>query len=140
MPGNDAFQWEEKRFPEPVEPYRMRPAGRPHLLARTQPRPACTIPDTGPARHAAADWRDHVGSANADTLQQVGENTDLDFFGVDFTLDDDGRLFPCEPNPAMRHSHDHARNFPCKQPYDAAPTRGFTAMVNARIVAMPAAT
>ncbi|HHL20572.1 MAG TPA: hypothetical protein ENJ52_03495 [Aliiroseovarius sp.] len=87
-----------------------------------------------------ADWRDYVGTANADTLQRVGEATGLDFFGVDFTIDGDGRLFLYELNPAMRHSYDHARNFPYKQPYDEATTGAFTAMVNARIAAMTAAT
>ncbi|RMF41097.1 MAG: hypothetical protein D6754_01775 [Alphaproteobacteria bacterium] len=79
------------------------------------------------------NWPDYVGARNADTLHRVAEATGLEFFGVDFDLDEDGRLFVFELNPAMRHSFDHARAFPYKRPHDEAVTEAFTRMVESRL-------
>lgn len=80
------------------------------------------------------DWRAYVGRANADRLETLIDLVGLDFFGIDFNVgpDDDGVLI-YEMNPAMRHSYDHARNFPYKMPFDMAITQAFTDMVNARL-------
>ncbi len=85
-------------------------------------------------------WQDYVGTRNVEALHRVAEDTGLDFFGIDFNLDDCGRVFIYELNPAMRHSYDHAENFPYKKPHDEAITEAFTKMVRSRIVTSPAAT
>lgn len=76
-----------------------------------------------------ADWQSYVGAANVDRIETVAERTGLEFFGMDFTIDADGSLFIYELNPAMRHSFDHARNFPYKLPYDKAISNAFQAMI-----------
>lgn len=80
-----------------------------------------------------ADWRSYVGSANVDHLDRIAEHTGLDFFGIDFTLTEDGQIFIYELNAAMRHSFDHAENFPYKLPYDHAVSDAFEAMVDNRL-------
>ena len=75
------------------------------------------------------DWKSYVGARNVAGIEKVAERTDLDFFGMDFTLDQDGDVFIYELNPAMRHSFDHARNFPYKLPYDQAISNAFQAMI-----------
>ena len=75
------------------------------------------------------DWKSYVGARNAACIEKVAERTKLEFFGMDFTVDQDGGLFIYELNPAMRHSFDHARNFPYKLPYDQAISNAFQAMV-----------
>ena len=75
------------------------------------------------------DWKSYVGAANVGCIEKVAELTDLEFFGMDFTIDQDGKLFIYELNPAMRHSFDHARNFPYKLPYDQAISNAFQAMI-----------
>ena len=90
-------------------------------------------------RRFLADWRDFVGAANADRLERLAELVGLEFFGVDFTIDDAGAIFVYELNAAMRHSFDHAKVFPYKLPYDQATTEAFTAMVDRRAAAAAAA-
>ena len=84
------------------------------------------------------DWKSYVGAANVDRIETVAERTGLEFFGMDFTIDADGSLFIYELNPAMRHSFDHARNFPYKLPYDQAIAEAFTRMVSQRMKAIVA--
>ena len=79
-----------------------------------------------------ADWQSYVGAPAADALEDVLRATGLDFCGIDFTLDDAGRPFIYEMNPAMRHSFDHAKNFPYKRPYDEATSEAFARMVERR--------
>ena len=74
-------------------------------------------------------WKSYVGAANVDRIETVAERTGLEFFGMDFTIDEDGSLFIYELNPAMRHSFDHARNFPYKLPHDKAISNAFQAMI-----------
>jgi hypothetical protein len=80
-----------------------------------------------------ADWKSYVGARNVARLETVAERTRLEFFGIDFTIDADGSLFIYELNPAMRHSFDHARNFPYKMPHDKAISNAFKAMILKRI-------
>jgi hypothetical protein len=75
------------------------------------------------------DWKSYVGAANVQRIETVAERTSLEFFGMDFTIDSDGSLFIYELNPAMRHSFDHARNFPYKLPHDKAISNAFQAMI-----------
>ena len=82
-----------------------------------------------------SDWRAYVGPANVDRLTRIADETALEFFGIDFTLDDegDGGIFIYELNAAMRHSFGHAKNFPYKQPYDEAISAAFRDMVLSRL-------
>ena len=86
-----------------------------------------------------ADWRAYVGAANARRLEDLATLIGLEFFGIDFTLEDSGDgsdgIFIYELNPAMRHSFDHARNFPYKLPHDRAITAAFTRMIETRLAA-----
>jgi hypothetical protein len=79
------------------------------------------------------DWKSYVGGPNVDTLEKVAQRTGLDFFGMDFTLDEDGKIFVYELNPAMRHSFDHARNFPYKLPHDHNISNAFLGMILNRL-------
>ncbi|MDG2340527.1 MAG: tetratricopeptide repeat protein [Paracoccaceae bacterium] len=80
-----------------------------------------------------ANWKDFVGQENADILYKIADATDLEFFGIDFTVDDDGKIFIYELNASMRHSFDHALNFPYKLPYDQAISAAFNKMVLSRV-------
>ena len=82
-----------------------------------------------------ADWRSYVGATAADALDRVAAATQLEFFGVDFNVDDEGQLLIYELNAAMRHSFDHAENFPYKRPYDEATSAAFADMITRRITA-----
>ena len=79
------------------------------------------------------DWKSYVGGPNVDTLEKVAERTGLEFFGMDFTLDEEGKIFVYELNPAMRHSFDHARNFPYKLPHDHDISNAFLGMILSRL-------
>jgi len=81
-----------------------------------------------------ADWKAYVGPANTERLYALAGKTGLDFFGIDFTLDDegDGGIFIFELNAAMRHSFSHAENFPYKRPYDEAISAAFRQMIVSR--------
>ncbi len=80
-----------------------------------------------------ADWKGYVGTQCADVLERVAGEVGLEFFGVDFTVDDAGRVLVYELNPAMRHAFDHGKNFPYKLPYDHAVSEAFEAMVDKRL-------
>lgn len=80
-----------------------------------------------------ADWRRYVGAPNVRRLERLGALVGLDFFGIDFTLDATGTIFVYELNAAMRHSFEHAENFPYKLPYDRAISAAFTRMVRDRM-------
>ncbi|WP_371155776.1 hypothetical protein [Jannaschia sp. 2305UL9-9] len=86
-------------------------------------------------QHFLRDWRGYIGSKAAAAVEDVFARTPLDFFGMDFTVDTDGGLFIYELNASMRHSFDHARNFPYKQPHDQATSDAFEAMVHRRFQA-----
>ena len=80
-----------------------------------------------------ADWRAYVGARNADLLERIAADAGLEFLGVDFTVDDAGRVLIYEMNPAMRHAFDHGKAFPYKLPYDFEISQAFTDMVDARL-------
>ena len=87
----------------------------------------------GEEKRFLADWRSYVGARAADGFERLMGEVGLDFFGADFTLDPDGNAFIYELNAAMRHSFDHAQNFPYKLPYDQAITDAFSTMVSSRL-------
>lgn len=80
-----------------------------------------------------ADWRAYVGAPAADAIDRLGAFVGLEFFGIDFTIDEGGGVFIYEMNPAMRHSFDHAKSFPYKQPHDEATSAAFAAMIEKRL-------
>lgn len=84
-------------------------------------------------RRFLTNWRDYVGPRNVTCLETVASLVGLDFFGIDFTIDEDGAIFIYELNPAMRHSFEHGRNFPYKLPYDHAISDAFETMILKRI-------
>lgn len=79
------------------------------------------------------DWKSYVGVKATDAIYRLAEATALDFFGMDFTIDDQGRVFIYELNPSMRHSFDHAKVFPYKLPHDQAISAAFAAMIDRRL-------
>lgn len=79
------------------------------------------------------DWQSYVGGKNTRRLEHLAAFVGLEFFGIDFTLDEDGQIFIYELNAAMRHSFDHSENFPYKLPHDQAITAAFTGMVDRRL-------
>ncbi|ROU01261.1 hypothetical protein [Histidinibacterium lentulum] len=92
-------------------------------------------------RHAAAQARErawledpegHLGARPVAALQEVADQIGLDFFGIDFCLDPDGRVVVFEANAAMRHNFDHARAFPYTRPYLERISDAFVAMVRRR--------
>ena len=79
------------------------------------------------------DWSCYVGTANVERLTKISELVDLDFFGIDFTIDSQGGLLIYELNPAMRHSFDHSNVFSYKLPYDEQISHAFADMVVDRL-------
>mgnify|MGYP002624100550 CR=1 FL=1 len=75
------------------------------------------------------DWRSYVGAANVERLERIAGMVGLEWWGLDFTVDEAGDLLIYELNPAMRHSFDYGPVFPYKQPVDQRITDAFTAMV-----------
>ena len=80
------------------------------------------------------DWRSYVGADNADRLEALIDEVGLEFFGIDFNVGPDGVLI-YEMNAAMRHSFDHAKNFPYKMPFDLMITQAFSDMITRRLAA-----
>jgi hypothetical protein len=76
-----------------------------------------------------SDWQSYVGAKAVAGIQRAIEATPLEFFGIDFTVMDSGDILIYELNASMRHSYDHARNFPYKLPYDQAITAAFQQMI-----------
>ncbi|WP_262692009.1 TauD/TfdA family dioxygenase [Kordiimonas aestuarii] len=97
-----------------------------------------TVMDKSPAMQAREqdylrDMPGTLGAANMARLEKVRDLVELDFFGVDFTVLPDGKLFIFECNAAMRHNYDHAGNFPYTRVHLDAVSNAFEAMVNDRI-------
>jgi glutathione synthase/RimK-type ligase-like ATP-grasp enzyme len=69
-----------------------------------------------------------IGADNFAALENVAKIIDLDFFGIDFTLRKNGGVLIFEANAAMRHSFDHARNFPYLKPYAQTISAAFARM------------
>lgn len=74
-----------------------------------------------------------LGIANIERLYAIHDALRLDFFGIDFTMLPDGRLFVFEANAAMRHNFDYISTFPYTRPHLERITKAFTRMVEERI-------
>jgi tetratricopeptide (TPR) repeat protein len=74
-----------------------------------------------------------IGAENFNGLQKIKKIIKLDFFGIDFTIMEDGSLFIFELNAAMRHNFDHVKRFPYTKPYLKGISKAFHAMVEARL-------
>ena len=74
-----------------------------------------------------------LGPRATAALQEIARRTELDFFGMDFTVLDDGRVLVYELNPSMRHSFDHGKNFPYLLPSLHRISDAFRDMVDERI-------
>jgi hypothetical protein len=79
-----------------------------------------------------------VGDTAYGALKSLHGIAKLDFFGVDFNVLDDGRILIFEMNPAMRHSFEHAQNFPYLMPHAQRITDAFQAMITSRALPMKA--
>lgn len=84
-----------------------------------------------------ADPQDYLGTRAWDALHAIRDEVQLDFFGIDFTLTEDGDVFVFEANAAMRHNYDHAHRFPYTRPYLDRIGRAFSQMVVTRAQAGP---
>jgi len=80
-----------------------------------------------------SDWQAYLGPRAVRALEAVARRTRMEFFGIDFTLDEEGNLFIFELNAAMRHHYGHLELFPYKEPHDRAITQAFQEMVRARL-------
>lgn len=78
------------------------------------------------------DPANYLGHANIEKLYRIRDIVDLDFFGIDFTVLEDGTLFIFELNAAMRHNFDHAGNFPYTRPYLEEISHAFNRMIQSR--------
>lgn len=76
-----------------------------------------------------------IGAEAMATLQKLPGFIGLDFFGIDFTLLEDGTVLIFELNPAMRHSFNHAENSPYMRPHLEAISGAFQTMVERKIAA-----
>ncbi len=76
-----------------------------------------------------------IGAKATATLQKLPGFIGLDFFGIDFTLLEDGTVLIFELNPAMRHSFNHAKKSPYMRPHLEAISNAFQAMVERKIAA-----
>ncbi|MGD1853390.1 MAG: hypothetical protein ACFB2W_03995 [Leptolyngbyaceae cyanobacterium] len=81
------------------------------------------------------DPADYLGSKAIDALYSIRDTIDLDFFGIDFTLDSQRNVIVFEANAAMRHNFDHAENFPYTRPHLERVSEAFAAMVERRTTA-----
>ena len=75
----------------------------------------------------------YIGTENFNKLHKIRNVVGLDFFGIDFTILQDGTLFIFELNAAMRHNFDHAKNFPYTEPHLRRISNAFDAMVQSRL-------
>lgn len=78
------------------------------------------------------DIKGFYGVSVVNSLMRISEIMQLDFFGVDFTVTDEGKLFVFEANAAMRHNFDHASAFPYTRPYLQAVSNAFQQMLMKR--------
>ena len=76
----------------------------------------------------------YLGTKNFEKLYQIRDLIGLDFFGIDFTILQDGTLFIFELNAAMRHNFDHAKNFPYTEPHLKRISKAFDAMLQRRLI------
>ena len=81
------------------------------------------------------DFVGYIGEQNFNRLRRIRDLLGLDFFGIDYTILDDGSLFIFEANAAMRHNFDHVRRFPYTGPHLQRISRAFHRMVEERAIA-----
>lgn len=74
-----------------------------------------------------------IGEKRYRALESLGGLVGLDFFGIDYAVRGDGTLLVFEMNASMRHSHDHARNFPYMRPAMERISRAFAAMIERKL-------
>jgi hypothetical protein len=79
------------------------------------------------------DCETYLGPVSHACLRKLYDIIKLDFFGVDFTVLEDQTVLIFEINPAMRHSYDHADDFPYLLPYLKEITVAFNAMLKSRL-------
>ena len=75
----------------------------------------------------------HLGGRVFGALHQIARTIDLDFFGIDFTTDRDGRVLVFEANAAMRHNYEHAQAFPYTRAHLDRVSDAFDRMVHRRL-------
>ena len=80
-----------------------------------------------------ADPAGAIGAGNWRILERLPDLVGLDFFGVDYTVRQDGTLLIYELNASMRHSDSHSRNFPYMQPSIERITAAFGEMIQRKI-------
>lgn len=84
-------------------------------------------------RRYLADPRAFLGTEVFDRLHAIRDLMDLDFFGIDFTVDEDGRLVIYEANAAMRHNFDYAGAFPYTRAHLERISDAFADMLDRRV-------
>ncbi|MBO6556998.1 MAG: hypothetical protein JJ957_10905 [Pseudomonadales bacterium] len=75
------------------------------------------------------DPESFLGESVFNALQDVRDTIDLEFFGVDFSVDKNERLVLFEANASMRHAFEHVRKYPYLKPHLEAASEGFRNMV-----------
>jgi len=78
------------------------------------------------------DPHGYLGRKTVAVLESICAAIDLDYFGIDFTASEDGKVQVFEANPAMRHNYDHVGAFPYTRPTLDAATDAFQIMVSKR--------
>ena len=63
------------------------------------------------------DFTAYIGPENRRHLEALHSIIKLDFYGIDFTIKDDGSILIFELNAAMRHSFVHAKILPYLRPF-----------------------
>ena len=76
-----------------------------------------------------SDPENYIGRNQYNILESLNDIMGLDFFAIDFNLLEDGRLLIFETNAAVRHSLDHARDFPYLTPHMNEVSRAFDTMI-----------
>ena len=77
----------------------------------------------------------YLGPKAIEALYAIYDTIELDFFGIDFTLDSERNVIVFEANAAMRHNFDHAGNFPYTRPHLEKVSEAFASMVERRAIA-----
>lgn len=83
--------------------------------------------------HCLNDLPDYLGATQHNALLDFMTEIGLDFCGVDFAADPDGKLVIFEANPAMRHHYDHVTTAPYIKPAHDRAGAAFNQMIAARI-------
>ena len=82
--------------------------------------------------HCLNDFPDYLGVTNHTALLDFMAEIGLDFCGVDFAVDTDGKLVIFEANPAMRHHYDHVTTAPYIKPAHDRASAAFNQMLAIR--------